>query len=145
MNTELKTRELDLGWVIVIAFLVLISFIGGLMWGIPHYKIYHARMVGEAELAGAQYSKQVAVQTALAKFDASDYEAKAEVRRAQGIAAANKIIGESLNNNPAYLQYLFIDNLAHTSNQVIYVATEANQPIQEAARLRLPAATGQAR
>lgn len=101
---------------------------------IPSYRVHLAHLNGEAQLAEAEASKQIAVQTALAKYQSADYEAKAEVRRAEGVAQANKIIGDSLKNNEAYLRYLFVNNLEHTQNQIIYVPTEANLPILEAQR-----------
>lgn len=52
-----------------------------------------------------------------------------------GIAASNKIIGESLKDNPEYLQWLWIDQIEHANT--IYVPTEANLPILEANRLKL--------
>lgn len=133
-------KQIDAGWTILGGLVLLLLIIGGLMWGMPHYKVYHARMVGEAELAGATYSKQVAVQTAMAKNDAARYEAQAEVTRAGGVAAANKIIGDSLKNNEAYLRYLFVNNLADTRNQIIYIPTEASLPILEANREKNPPA-----
>lgn len=133
-----EIRPIDLGWVMLAVLIILISIIGGWMWGMPHYRIYHARMAGEAELANATYSKQASVQTALAKRDSAKYEAEAEIIRAGGVAKANSIIGDSLRNNEAYLRYLFVNNLADTKNQVIYVPTEANLPILEASRA-LPA------
>ena len=105
--------------------------IGGCMTGMPMYNVYHQRMEGEAELAKANYSKQVAVQEAHAKMESAKLLADAEVLRAEGVAKANKIIGDSLTNNEAYLRYLFVNNLEHTQNQVIYVPTEANLPILE--------------
>jgi hypothetical protein len=101
---------------------------------IPSYRVYNARKTGEAHLAEAESSKQIAVQTAKAKWESADYEAKAEVRRAEGVAQANKIIGDSLKNNEAYLRYLFVNNLHETQNQIIYVPTEAGLPILEAGR-----------
>jgi regulator of protease activity HflC (stomatin/prohibitin superfamily) len=110
---------------------VAILGVGGCMSGMPMYNVYHQRMEGEAELAKANYSKQVAVQEAHAKMESAKLLADAEVLRAEGVAKANKIIGDSLTNNEAYLRYLFVNNLEHTSNQVIYVPTEANLPILE--------------
>lgn len=136
MSEEIK--PLDLGICALFAIGLLALIIGGWMWGMPHYRIYHARMAGEAELANATYSKQAAVQTALAKRDSAKYEAEAEIIRAGGVAKANSIIGDSLRNNEAYLRYLFVNNLADTKDQVIYVPTEANLPILEASRA-LPA------
>jgi regulator of protease activity HflC (stomatin/prohibitin superfamily) len=110
-----------------------IAIIGtALLAGCPMYNVYSSRMDGEAELAKANYSKQVAVQTALAKNDAAKYEAEAEITRAGGVAKANQIIGDSLKNNEAYLRYLYVNNLEHTQNQVIYIPTEAGLPILEA-------------
>ena len=97
----------------------------------PQYKIYEQRNEGEAELARANYSKQTAIQEAHAKMESAKLLADAEVIRAEGVAKANKIIGDSLNNNEAYLRYLYINNLEHSQNQIIYVPTEANLPILE--------------
>ena len=104
------------------------------LWGCPQYNVYSSRMAGEAELAQANYSKQVAVQTALAKKDAAKYEAEAEIIRAGGVAKANTIISNGLGGPDGYLHYLFINNLEHTRNQVIYIPTEANLPILEASK-----------
>lgn len=105
--------------------------IGGCMAGMPQYRVYHQQMEGEAELAKANFSKQVAVQEAHAKMDSAKLLAEAEIERARGVAQANKIIGDSLKNNEEYLRYLFVNNLEHTQNQVIYIPTEANLPILE--------------
>jgi regulator of protease activity HflC (stomatin/prohibitin superfamily) len=104
------------------------------MAGCPQYNVYEQRTAGEAELQRANYSKQVAVQEAQAKMDSAKLLAAAEVERAKGVAKANQIIGDSLHNNEDYLRYLFVNNLEHTQNQVIYVPTEANLPILEASR-----------
>ncbi len=106
------------------------------MAGCPQYNVYEQRTQGEAELQRANYSKQVAVQEAQAKMDAAKLLAAAEVERAKGVAKANQIIGDSLHNNEDYLRYLFVNNLEHTKNQVIYIPTEANMPILEATRIK---------
>ena len=110
--------------------------VGSCMYYGPQYSVYSSKMAGEAELAQANYSKQVMVQTALAKNAAAQYEAQAEVTRAKGVAQANQIIGDSLKNNEAYLRYLFVNGLENTKNQVIYVPTEAQLPVLEATRQR---------
>ena len=112
---------------------VLILICSG-MAGCPQYSVYTQRTEGEAELAKANYSKQVAVQEAHAKMESAKLLADAEVIRAEGVAKANKIIGDSLTNNEAYLRYLYVNNLEHTQNQVIYVPTEAGLPILEAGK-----------
>lgn len=62
--------------------------------------------------------------------------AEAEIERAKGVAEANRIIGESLKGNEAYLRYLWIQGLQEGSTpQVVYVPTEAGLPILEAGRM----------
>ena len=113
------------------AALVFVAFV---MWGCPQYSVYNSRMAGEAELANAEYSRQVAVREAQAKKDSAQLLAEAEVLRADGVAKANKIIGDSLKGNEAYLRYLWVNNLENSKNQVIYVPTETGLPIMEAGR-----------
>src|ERR1700761_9506745 len=104
------------------------------MWGLPIYHVYSSRLSGEADLANAEYSRQVAVREAQAKLDSAYLLARAEVELAKGVAQANKIIGDSLKNNEAYLRYLFVNGLENTHDQVIYVPTEAQLPVLEATR-----------
>lgn len=101
----------------------------------PPYYAWQQEWEGKAELAKADYSKQVAVQEAKAKEESAHYLAKAEVARAEGVAQANKIIGESLKNNEAYLRWLYIEGLKErTGIETIYVPTEAGLPILEAGK-----------
>lgn len=121
----------------MIAVLVFI-FILVLWGGAATYKVYgvwSAKKYGEAQLAEATYSRQIAVKEADAKAAAAVELARAEVIRAHGVAEANKIIGDSLNHNESYLRYLWIQTLDSKNNKVIYVPTEANLPILEATRL----------
>lgn len=119
-----------------IAWFLIIAFICGLFFTVPMYFRYQTRMNAQNELAAQQYLKQVAIATAESKNESAKFEAQAEVTRAEGVAKANKIIGDSLTNNEAYLRYLFVNNLEHTQNQIIYVPTEANLPILEAKRFK---------
>jgi hypothetical protein len=125
------------------AFVVLCGLIFGGCYAIPKYGIYQQRLEGEAELQKAEYSKRVAVQDAQAKYDSATLLAGAEIKRAEGVAQANKIIGDSLKGNEAYLRYLWIHSLEDTKNQIIYVPTEANLPILEASRNTAPAAVAE--
>lgn len=101
----------------------------------PPYNVWEQKLQGEAELAKANYSKQVAVQEAIAKEEAASHLAKAEVARAQGVAQANKIIGTSLKDNEEYLRWLYIEGMKEkTGTEVIYVPTEAGLPILEAGK-----------
>jgi hypothetical protein len=123
------------GWVFGGVVLVFGIIFAG-CWGAPQYGVYSQRLDGEAELAKANYSKQVAVQEANAKRDSAAMLAEAEVIRAEGVAKANKIIGDSLKDNEGYLRYLWISEMKETKDQIIYVPTETNLPILESTRLR---------
>lgn len=61
-------------------------------------------------------------------------DAEIEVAKAEGVAKANQIIGDSLKSNESYLKYLWIRGLKETKNQVIYVPTETGLPLLEATR-----------
>lgn len=115
-----------------------VLFLGGIgMYGCPKYNVYSQRMEGEALLAHAQASKEVAVAEAKAKMESAELLGQADVARAKGAAEANRIIGQSLKNNEEYLRYLWIQNLENSKeHQVIYIPTEAGLPILEAQRLR---------
>jgi regulator of protease activity HflC (stomatin/prohibitin superfamily) len=92
---------------------------------------------GEAELAHAEFSRQIATCEANAKKESAKALAEAEIIRAEGVAKANLIIGDSLKNSEAYLRYLYINQLADGNNKtVIYVPTEATLPILEANRMK---------
>ena len=127
---EKRARLTILAGIIIIAFLCF-------LFGFPVYNVWASEQNGRAELAQAEYSKQVAVQTSLAKAQAAQYEAEAEVTRAGGVAKANQIIGDSLKGNEVYLRYLWINGLNEKQGDklVVYVPTEANLPIVEAGRL----------
>jgi regulator of protease activity HflC (stomatin/prohibitin superfamily) len=99
----------------------------------PPYYAYEQEWVGKAELAKADYSKQVVVQEAKAKEEAAHFLANAEVARAEGVAKANKIIGNSLKDNESYLRWLYIEGMREkTGQEIIYIPTEAGLPILEA-------------
>lgn len=105
------------------------------MWGCPRYNVYSQQMEGEAQLAHAEYSKKIQVQDALGKLEAAKSLAEADVVRSQGVAKANKIIGESLKNNETYLHWLWIEGLKEkTGTETIYIPTEAGLPILEAGK-----------
>ena len=73
----------------------------------PKINIWQQGMRGQAELAHAEYNRQIAICEAMAKKESAKALADAEVIRAEGVAKANKIIGESLNENESYLRYLW--------------------------------------
>lgn len=124
----------------VLQFCICIVGLLIIVWGIfamyNVYSVWSSAKAGEAQLAQATYNRQIAVKEAEAKEAAAVELAKAEIIRAGGVAQANKIIGKSLEGNEAYLRYLWIQNLESQHNKIIYVPTEANLPILEAARLK---------
>lgn len=121
----MNTSQITLGIIALLALLVL-GF-----WGCPQYNVYEQRKEGEAQLAHATFSREVAVAEAKAKMEGATLLAQADTIRAHGIARSNQIIGQSL--TPNYLHWFWIDNI-DKSNNVIYVPTEANLPVMEASR-----------
>ena len=87
----------------------------------PIYGVWARGLSGKAQLQEAEYTRQVAVLEAQAKKDSAEQLAEAEIIRARGVAQANSIIGESLKDNPAYLQYLWITEGEKDSNRTVYM------------------------
>lgn len=112
-------------WSFLCGTLILIIVIG-CMIGCPSYNVYQSKKQGEAILAHAQSSREVAVAEAKAKMESATLLAQADTIRAHGIARSNQIIGMSLTD--AYLHWFWIDNI-DKSNNTIYVPTEKNLPI----------------
>lgn len=88
----------------------------------------------EYRLWRATIEKRIAVEEARATADSAIELARAEVERAKGTAEANTIVAESITE--PYLRYLYINQIAETDNQIIYLPTEAGLPILEADRFR---------
>lgn len=125
METEVKnlvTTGVRIAW-----FVVVLICLG--MYGCPHYRVYSARKDGEAILAHAQSSREVAVAEAKAKMESSSLLSQADTIRAHGVARSNQIIGLSLENNKAYLEWLWIDNIEKNPNAVYYIPTENKMPL----------------
>jgi hypothetical protein len=130
-----KKGEFEVFWA-VFATLAIVLLVVLFAVIIPLMKPWWAQQTGKAELAQAEQNRQIAVKEAQAKADSAVLLAQAEVSRANGVAQANKIIGESLKENEAYLRYLWITDVAgaNIDKTVVYVPTEANLPILEATR-----------
>ena len=119
---------------LILGAFVVVGLIVGVMFGYPRYKVWASAKTGQAQLAQADYNRQIAVREAEATEASATELAKAEVIRAQGVAKANKIIGSSLRGNESYLTYLWLQNLESKYNKTIYIPTEANLPILEVGR-----------
>lgn len=114
-------------------FAFVVGIIAIPMWGLPKYRIYSQDLRGQAALREAEWTKKISIEEARAKKDSAVLQAEAEVERAKGVAEANKIIGDSLKGNEAYLRYLWIDGLnKEVGNTTVYIPTEAGLPILEA-------------
>lgn len=124
----------------IISALLVVAMIAGVAWsvafGVPMYMVWQQQKAGEAELARAEQNRQVAVLEAKAKLDSAESLAQAEVKRAEGTAKANQIIGQSLKGNEAYIHWLWVDTLKDSKDQIIYIPTEAGVPITESFRLK---------
>lgn len=129
---ETKDKNLITTIVRIAWFIIVLIMLG--MWGCPSYSVYSARKDGEAILAHAQSSREVAVAEAKAKMESSTLLAQADTIRAHGVARSNIIIGQSITES--YLHWYWIDNIEKNPNAVIYIPTEAIIPIMEAGRFK---------
>lgn len=139
---------------------LMVLFFGGILlvvaalWIWPKYKVYKMEMNGIASLKEAEWSKQILIEEAKAREQAALMQAKArvtlaqaegeaklvaakaegqaDIERAKAAAEANRIIGESLKGNEAYLRYVWIKGLQDGKGERIYIPTEAGLPILEA-------------
>ena len=93
-----------------------------------------ARIISEEKEQARIEAEAKAKAEAEAKKESARALAEAEVIRAEGVAKANSIIGESLRGNESYLRYLWIQTLNDNPQNVIYVPTEAGLPILEAGK-----------
>ena len=130
MDDELKTFGC-IGSVITLVILVAGCVC---LYGCPKYNVWQSGLAGEAELRRAEQNRQITIEEAKAKKESAQMLAEAEITRAKGVAEANRIIGDSLKENEAYLRYLWIDTLNNNNQNVIYIPTEAGMPILEAGK-----------
>jgi hypothetical protein len=117
---------------------LLIVVVGGGLGSCAAYngiRVWNAETAGEAELAQANSNRRIAVLEAEALRDSAELKAEAEVIRAKGLAEANSIVADSLGGPEGYLRYLYIENIAGSKGDVIYIPTEGGLPLLEAGRL----------
>lgn len=115
---------------IAVAALVLLSFVIGLVQ--PKINLYRAETEKKAVIAEQRAQSEAAEFAAKSEVTQAQAKADAEVIRAKGLAEAQEIIAETLTEE--YLRYRYIDAVASSDGQVIYVPTEAGLPILEAGR-----------
>ena len=92
-------------------------------------------MRGKAELAEAQWNRQIQTEEAQANLESERLNAQSEVERAKGMAEAIRIEGGSLTKE--YIQYLWVRQNTFNDKTTIYIPTEGNLPVLEANRLNV--------
>lgn len=108
----------------VISLALFLGLSAAVAFGYPQYKVWEQSKAGEAALAKATQDRQIKVQ-----------EAEAEQEAASKQAEANRILGESIRQYPEAMEQKWVEAIEKTSNQVIYLPTEASVPITESARM----------
>jgi hypothetical protein len=119
---------------LVVSTIAIIAVLVVLFFGWPIYSVWQQRLAGEAELARAEQNRQIRINEAMAEQEAAKFEAQAEITRAEGVAASNKIVADGLGGPEGYLRYLYIRTVGAQGNQIIYLPTEAGIPVLEAGR-----------
>ena len=121
--------------IVIAAIGLLLSLWVAILVVAPRYRVYSSTQSGKAELAQAEWNRLIKVREAQAALDSASLNAQAEVKRAEGVAAANKIVADGLGGPEGYLRYLYIDMLRdQQGTQTIYIPTEAGLPILEAGK-----------
>lgn len=115
----------------LVTFGIFVAMAAGIVFGYPVYKVWEQSKAGEAALAKATQDRQIKVQ-----------EAEAEMEAASKQAEANRILGESIRQYPESMEQKWVEAIEKTSNQVIYLPTEASVPITESARMAQKATAG---
>lgn len=128
-------EKLRAAFVIISVIALPTTMIVGLIWGYQSFRVYSAGQAGKAELAQAEYNRQIIVRQAQAKLDAATLEAEAAVAHAKGVQESNAIIAGGLGGPEGYLRFLYIQMLQESGDkQIIYIPTEAGLPILEASK-----------
>jgi len=132
-----KTRKRITIWGGILT-LLLALLITAAMAGLPKYKIYTQTMRGQADFREAEINRQILVEEAKAEEEALQLRANGEAKRERIKADATEYaiqkVGAGLQANPKYLQLLWINEVAGSDGERIYIPTEAGLPILEAGR-----------
>lgn len=108
---------------IITAVIGAILLFAAFLIGGPLYRVWSQEQRGRADLAEARFNRQVVIEEAQARLEASRLEAQ-----------SNRELTDSLGGDPDRLiDFRLIDALRDANT--IYVPTEANLPILEATRL----------
>lgn len=123
-----------LPWLLIVAVLATTQSCSALALFVPSVSVMIAEQEGKAKYAEAESTRQIKVLEAEAALQSAKLLGQAEVERAKGTAEANRILGDSLRGNEAYLRYLWISKIEEGSKEVYYIPTEAGIPILEAGK-----------
>ena len=117
----------------ILAAIVFVAIVVGCFVTIPYYNVWQQEMPGKAEFAKAEQNRKIRIEEAKANLEAEKLNAQAEIERAKDAAEAIKIENGSI--TPAYIQYLWVRQQSNLNDKtVIYIPTETNLPVLEAAR-----------
>jgi regulator of protease activity HflC (stomatin/prohibitin superfamily) len=132
-NKELN-NPVNYAFAIFFMAILCVLFLGGLNFVYYKYCVWTERQVGLSELARAESNRKIKTLEAEAVKESAKFYSEAETIRAEGVAKANRIIGDSLKGNEAYLRYRWIEGLQTNQMQVVYIPTEAGLPLLEAGK-----------
>jgi|ERR1035438_4109530 regulator of protease activity HflC (stomatin/prohibitin superfamily) len=114
-----------------------------LLWvlvGYPHWRVWASHQAGLGDLQKAKNEQQIQIAQAQSRLDAAHLNKQAAIIEAEAVAEQIKAIGTELTTHGLYLRWQWIKMMEDTHSEseatVIYVPTEANIPILEAARLK---------
>ena len=122
MKNEKGSIELLLAVVVVCIIAI------GLMFGLPVWSVWKEGLSGEGQLAKAEQTKKIMIETARAEVEASTLRAK-----------AIKIMGQAAKDYPEYREQELMQAFGEALNngaiqKIVYIPTEANMPILEAGK-----------
>ena len=116
------------GAIIVLSLVVVAAIVVSLFFAVPIWNVWRQGLSGEADLAKAEQTKKIMIETARAEKDASSLRAE-----------AIRIMGKAAKEFPEYRQQEFMQAFGEALregniSQIIYVPTESNIPILEAGK-----------
>ena len=133
MDGLCKIHKIVMNKTIVFCAVIGVLFLAGCFFVLPYYNVWQQEMSGKAEFAKAEQNRKIKIEEAKANLEAEKLNAQAEIERAKGAAEAIRIENGSI--TPTYIQYLWVRQQSNLNNKtVIYIPTETNLPVLEAAR-----------
>jgi len=125
MPVEFEGTKSQVGYRLSVLSVLIVVLLCCALYGCPQYFVWTSSLDGKAQLQKAEYTRQIA-----------SLDAQAEITRAEGVAKANAIVAQGLGGPEGYLRYLWIEKVAGSRNQLVYVPAEGGLPILEAGRLQ---------